>query len=181
MSRVVVAAVLSAAVAAAALLLLQGSAALVAFEVLLLAVVVLGLRLAAPRPEKADTAIPVLWRRGRPAPAPTGIPASLQRLQRLVSFSLSTAFDAEYRLRPRLRAAANERLEGTAGLSLVQTAAARSALGEVAWGLLRSDRPMPTHDKAPGMDPAALRDTLAALERLDPGGAAASGRSAGSG
>ncbi|MDQ3708276.1 MAG: hypothetical protein M3387_03045 [Actinomycetota bacterium] len=169
MTRVVAAAVLSAAVAATALLLLQGSAALVAFEALLLAVVVSGLRLSAPRTEETDLSIPVLWRRGRPPAVPTGVPPSLQRLQRLVSFSLSTAFDAEYRLRPRLRAVAEERLAGAAGICLSQPEAARSAVGEVAWEVLRRDRVMPTEDKAPGMDPAVLRDTLAALERLDPG------------
>jgi hypothetical protein len=168
-SRVVVAAILSAVVAAAALLLLQGSAALVAFELLLLAVVVLGLRLSAPRTQDSDLSIPVLWRRGRPPAAPGRVPPSLQRLQRLVSFSLSTAFDAEYRLRPRLRAVADERLAAAAGTTLAQPAAARPAVGDVAWEVLRRDRTMPTHDKAPGMDPAVLRDTLASLERLDPG------------
>jgi len=175
MSRVVVAAALSAAVAAAALLLLQGSAALAAFEVLLLAVVVLGLRLTAPRLGETDPPIPVLWRRGRPNAAPAAVPATLRRLQRVVSFSLSTAFDAEYRLRPRLRAVADERLKGAAGTTLSQPAAARSAVGEVAWEVLRRDRVMPTNDNAPGMDPAVLRDTLAALERLDPGRSAGLG------
>jgi hypothetical protein len=88
----------------------------------------------------------------------------LEALEHAVEFSLATAFDVHYRLRPHLRIVAAHRLERQ-GVSLDrQPARARALLGAEAWDLVRPDRPEPPSRSARGLDLAGLRRIV---ERLD--------------
>jgi hypothetical protein len=91
----------------------------------------------------------------------------LERMEREVSLALQTAFDLHYRLRPRLRRTAAELLAARRGIDLdASPDAARSALGEQVWDIVRSDREPPRDRFDPGIDIASLRLAVAALEKL---------------
>lgn len=91
----------------------------------------------------------------------------LEKLEREVTLATSTAFDLHYRLRPALRRIAGELLAARRGLDLDGSpAAARSALGEETWQLVRADRQPPNDRFAAGADLASLRTVVAALEDL---------------
>jgi hypothetical protein len=115
-----------------------------------------------PRPSPFDAAL-------TDRPAPPRPPAELDRLARLLTLSSASALHAHLRLRPELRPLAADRLAWWSGVDLdADPAAARAALGEAAWALVRPDR------DAPGAPPTALAEAVAALERLaEPGHAAA--------
>ncbi len=88
----------------------------------------------------------------------------LEALEHAVEFSLATAFDVHYRLRPHLRIVAADRLERH-GVSLDrQPRRARALLGTEAWDLVRPDRPEPADRAARGIELACLRRVV---ERLD--------------
>ena len=135
--------------------------------VLVLAAVGLGhlvaaLRSALPprRPSPFDAALNA---RARPAQR---IP-ELERMEREVSLGLATAFDLHYRLRPRLRRIAAELLAARRGIELdANPVAARRALGDDAWEIVRGDREPPRERFAAGLDIASLRLAVSALERL---------------
>jgi hypothetical protein len=91
------------------------------------------------------------WRRARPERV-----RALEELERAVDFSLGTAFDVHYRLRPHLVRIAAHRL-GVHGASLeARPARARAILGPELWELVRPDRPEPEDRNAKGLDPALL-------------------------
>ena len=91
----------------------------------------------------------------------------LERMEREVSLALQTAFDLHYRLRPRLRQIAAELLAVRRGIELdASPAAARRALGDDVWDMVRSDREPPRDRFDPGLDIASLRLAVAALEKL---------------
>jgi hypothetical protein len=99
------------------------------------------------------------WRRPRPERV-----RPLEELEHAVDFSLGTAFDVHYRLRPHLRRIAVHRL-GTRGVSLDgQPPRARALLGAEAWELVRPDRPEPEDRNGRGLTLALLRRVV---ERLD--------------
>jgi hypothetical protein len=99
-------------------------------------------------------------RRPRLAP-PRGLP-ELDRLTRELSLGTQSAFDYHFRLRPVLREIAEARLAAR-GLRLEDS---EELFGPDAWELVRPDRPAPTDRHGPGADAAAVRQFVAALERI---------------
>ena len=82
---------------------------------------------------------------------------ALEELEHAVDFSLGTAFDVHYRLRPHLRRIAAHRL-ALRGVTLDgQPQRARALLGPDAWELVRPDRPDPEDRAARGLDLASIR------------------------
>ena len=121
-----------------------------------------------------------LVRTAHPAAGPSRFDAALRRrpqrperlpeltkVEREVALGMSTAFDLHYRLRPSLRRTAKELLASRRGLDLDRdTEAARRALGEDAWEIVRGDRE-PPHDRfGPGVGPASLDRAITSLEAL---------------
>ena len=91
----------------------------------------------------------------------------LERVERAVTLGLGTAFDLHYRLRPSLRRTAAELLSSHRGIDLdASPEAARTALGDETWELVRADREPPADRSAPGIDIASLRAVVASLEAL---------------
>lgn len=91
----------------------------------------------------------------------------LEQLEREVTLAMSTAFDLHYRLRPALRRIAGELLAARRGIDLdASPAAARIALGDQTWQLVRADREPPRDRFAAGADLASLRTVVASLETL---------------
>jgi hypothetical protein len=91
----------------------------------------------------------------------------LERTERAVLLSASTAFDVHYRLRPILREVAAQRLATRRGLSLDEdTAASRAIVGDGTWELVRPDREPPELRYGPGIAAREFREVVAALERI---------------
>jgi len=113
-----------------------------------------------PRPSPFDAALAA-------RPAPPKPPAELERLARLLALSSASALHAHTRLRPELRRMAADQLSWSRGIELdADPVAARAAVGEAAWPLVRPD-PGETPDReAPGVPPAVLDAAVAALERM---------------
>lgn len=135
--------------------------------VLALAAIGLGHLLAALRsvlpPRRPSPFDAALNARARPAQR---IP-ELERMEREVALGLATAFDLHYRLRPRLRRIAAELLAARRGIELdANPDAARRALGDDAWEIVRGDREPPRERFAAGLDIASLRLAVDALEAL---------------
>jgi hypothetical protein len=105
--------------------------------------------------------------RARPYAAP-GSPASLEELDRLVRWQVSTAGDVHFRLRPVLREIAAHRLQHGHDVDLDGSpAVARRLLGEVAFEVVRPDRPAPPDRLAPGrVTPGELAGIVERLEAL---------------
>jgi hypothetical protein len=123
-----------------------------------------------PRPSPFDAALTA-------RPAPPEQPAELDRLARLLTLSSASALHAHTRLRPELRPVAADRLAWWSGIDLdADPAAARTALGEAAWALVRPDPGEPPDRDAPGAPPATLTEAVAALERLGEPSHSAAGR-----
>jgi hypothetical protein len=105
----------------------------------------------------------------RPSPRPrtTQRLPELERTERAVLLSASTAFDVHYRLRPILREIAAQRLATRRGLSLDgDPAAARAVVGEETWELVRGDREPPDLRFGPGVQAGELGVVVAVLERI---------------
>jgi hypothetical protein len=91
---------------------------------------------------------------------------ALEELEHAVDFSLGTAFDVHYRLRPHVRSVAGYRL-GLSGVSLDhQPERARAMLGAEAWELARPDRPEPEDRNGQGLDLPRLRRVVDGLDAL---------------
>jgi hypothetical protein len=96
-----------------------------------------------------------------------GRPDELVKLERQATLGVATAFDLHYRLRPTLRGIAAELLLSRRGIDLdSDTAAARRALGDDAWEIVRPDREAPTARFGEGVDRESLHAAVAALEAL---------------
>lgn len=122
------------------------------------------LRLRAALPERGVSPVDAALRR-RP-PARQRIP-ELERLEREVTLGMATAFDLHFRLRPTLRRIASELLRARRGIDLDGNPdAARRALGDETWELVREDREPPVDRFARGLDLASLRNVVASLEAL---------------
>jgi hypothetical protein len=94
-------------------------------------------------------------------------PADLAKLEREVTLARGSAFYLHVRLCPVLREIAAERLRERRGIDLAPgSEAARAALGEPLWELVRSDRPAPDDRDAPGLPLARLAEAVDALERI---------------
>jgi hypothetical protein len=149
-------------------LTLPGRAELVVrIYAVVLAAVLLARLVAAVRsamPPRAGSAFDAALRR-RPARA-ARLP-ELEKLEREVALGTSTAFDLHYRLRPTLRRIAGELLAARRGIDLDgRPDAARRALGDETWQLVRGDREPPRERYASGIDAASLGRVVASLESL---------------
>ena len=102
----------------------------------------------------------------RRAPSRHAVP-ELERIEREVTLGQTTAFDLHFRLRPTLRRIAYELLRRGAGSTSMRTrTAARRALGDETWELVRDDRE-PPHDRfGPGIRLESLRQVVVSLEAL---------------
>jgi hypothetical protein len=80
---------------------------------------------------------------------------------------MAGSFDLHYRLVPRLRSIASGLLESRRRIALErQPEAARAALGETTWSLVRLDRAAPDDRLARGIPPAELARVVDSLESL---------------
>jgi hypothetical protein len=94
-------------------------------------------------------------------------PEELQKIEREVALGAATAFDLHYRLRPALRGIAGELLAARRGIDLeANPAAARRALGDETWEIVRPDREPPAARFGAGLETNSLQTVVAALERL---------------
>jgi hypothetical protein len=116
------------------------------------------------QPAERDSAFEsaLRWRRragSRPDP--------LVRLEDQVSLAVASALDLHTRLLPALREVAGELLLTRRGIDLqVEPDAAREALGEDAWALLRADLGPPADRFGKGISPARLRKVVEAVEAI---------------
>lgn len=101
------------------------------------------------------------WWRGPPS---SGRVEGLEELEHAVEFSLTTAFDVHYRLRPHLVRVAAHRLARRGVDMDAQPARASEILGPEAWELVRPDRPAPERRNARGLGLVRLRRVV---DRLD--------------
>jgi hypothetical protein len=91
----------------------------------------------------------------------------LERVERAVTLGMTTAFDLHHRLRPSLRSTASELLAAHRGIDLdANPEAARKALGDECWEIVRGDREPPADRFEPGLDIASLRAVVTSLEAL---------------
>lgn len=99
-------------------------------------------------------------------PPPETLP-ELARVSRVLALGLDSAFDVHYRLRPLLREVAEHRLATRLGIDLDgRPDAARAALGEELWELVRKDRERPRYHFAKGLSLAQVEAALARLEAV---------------
>ena len=135
--------------------------------VLLLAAFVLGRLLARLRrslPEQGVSPVDAALNR-RPR-KPERIP-ELEKIEREVTLGQATAFDLHFRLRPTVRRIASELLRARRGIDLdTSPEAARRALGDETWELVRPDREQPLERFGRGIELASLRNVVASLEAL---------------
>ena len=94
-------------------------------------------------------------------------PTSLHRFENEAVLGVAGSFDLHHRLRPRVRNLAEGLLEFRRRTSLDdEPEAARSALGDTTWELVRRDRPPPVDRLAPGLPISELRVVVQSLESL---------------
>jgi hypothetical protein len=98
---------------------------------------------------------------------PQGRPPELVRVERELGLGMSRAGRLHTHLLPMLREAAAARLAARRGIELERRPeAARAALGDEVWELLRPDRPPPDDPNAPGIPKRRVAALIDALERL---------------
>jgi hypothetical protein len=90
---------------------------------------------------------------------------------RRIEFELRSSLDVpstlHFRLRPRLRAVAADRLAAGHGVSLdLDPETSRRLLGDEAWGLLRADRQPPPRRQGSAISTPELERIVSAVERL---------------
>jgi hypothetical protein len=89
------------------------------------------------------------------------------RTERELTLGMAGASHAHRRLPPILRAAAAVRLAANRSIDLQRDPrAARAALGDEAWELLRPDRPEPADRNAPGLPLARVESLVTTIEEL---------------
>lgn len=154
----------SAALVAVVLLWSDGLIEFTGYQLVLLmlaAIAIPRLRPASP----GDDDLPQRVRRSRNAERLA--PRQLEKIERLVMFSRSTAFDAEWRLIPFLRSLADERLEARHGFDLTgEPEVLRSVLGDQAWELLNPRREQPSDRMAVGLTLESLEVAVSAIEEI---------------
>jgi hypothetical protein len=140
---------------------------LIRVYVLLLAAFVLGQLLARLRsslPEQGTSPVDAALSRRPPRVERV---AELEKIEREVTLGLTTSFDLHFRLRPTLRRIASELLRARRGIDLdANPQAARRALGEETWELVRKDREPPLDRFGRGIELESLRNVVASLEAL---------------
>lgn len=103
-------------------------------------------------------------RRGAERQAP---PPTLARVEGETVLGIAGSFELHHRLRPRVQALARSLLASRRGISLDEDPdSAREVLGDVAWELVRPDRPRPDDRLARGLSLAALAEVVDSLERV---------------
>ena len=94
-------------------------------------------------------------------------PAGLGRLEDEIALGVASAYDYHHRLRHRLHGLAEGLLAARRRIGLDREPdAARHALGEPTWELVRTDRRLPDDRLSRGPSHAALADAVTTLERL---------------
>ena len=158
---------LVASLAAIVLLWFDGPVEFTGYQILLLALAAMAVRRLRPAEvaEEDDTPVRLRIRPiGRPHHT---VPPQLEKIERLVVFGKTTAFDAEWRLLPFLRTIAAEQLEAKHGIDpAVHLDLARHALGEAGWELLDPDRSQPIDRMAPGLSLSDLDTAVSAIEGI---------------
>ncbi len=157
---------LAAGLAGSIILFFDGVYEIVAYEVLLLMLAGFALRRlhGGQTGEDETHRAPGVGRPGGPVPSR---PPQLERIERLVEFGRTTAFDAEWRLIPFLRRIAAERIEVRYGMDWERhREAAAVMLGPGGWEILRPDRELPTDRLGPGIAMPALENAVSAIEDL---------------
>ena len=124
------------------------------------------LRVAVKTLERAYPPAQPLRRSAARSPDDRRPPASLARLENQAALGVAGAFDLHHRLRPRLRRLAVGLIETRRRISLDgDPQAARAALGDTTWELVRADRPPPADRLARGLPISDLRSVVESLER----------------
>lgn len=94
-------------------------------------------------------------------------PSGLGRIEHEAALGVVGSFDLHYRLVPRLRSIASGLLTSRRRISLdTQPDAARDAVGDETWGLVRPDRLPPEDRLARGITPEGLSRVVDSLERI---------------
>ena len=94
-------------------------------------------------------------------------PASLARIEHEAALAVASSFELHYRFAPRLRSIAAGLLMSRKRISLAaQPAAARDALGDPTWELVRPDRPAPEDRLARGLTMHELERAVDSLESV---------------
>jgi hypothetical protein len=94
-------------------------------------------------------------------------PGTLAQLENEAALGVASAFDLHHRLRPRLREIATGLLEERRRISLEREPdAARAAVGDATWQLVRPGRAAPENRLARGVPISDLRAVVESLERL---------------
>ena len=158
--RSVVLGVLLLTVAALSVLVFSdGTVEILAFDALILVVVLLALRRRNPGPNRELPDFQFSRRR------PSQLPPRLVDFERLVGFSQTAMFDFERRLLPKLREIADARLLEVHGFtSSDDPERAAGVLGQVAWNLLRPDRDLVGEVSVPGPSGLELDQLVTAIE-----------------
>ncbi len=121
-------------------------------------------RLRSSLPEQGPSPVDAALRRRPPR---VDRVAELEKIEREVALALTTSFDLHFRLRPTLRRIASELLRARRGIDLdTNPAAARRALGEETWELVREDREPPLDRFGRGIELGTLRTVVVSLEAL---------------
>jgi hypothetical protein len=103
----------------------------------------------------------------RRTPSATGVAADPAKIAFELRSSLDVPSTLHFRLRPRLRAIAADRLAAGHGVSLDRDPdSARRLLGDDAWELLRADRDLPSRGRGSAISTTELERIVAAVERL---------------
>ncbi len=106
-------------------------------------------------------------REGGRAPSRPRPPASLARIEHEAALAVASSFELHYRFAPRLRSIAAGLLASRRRISLAaQPAAARDALGDSTWELVRPDRPAPEDRLARGLTTHELERAVDSLEAV---------------
>lgn len=154
----------SAALVAIVLLWSDGLIEFTGYQLVLLMLVAIAIPRLRPSSPGEDDAPPRARRSRR---AERLAPRQLEKIERLVMFSRSRAFDAEWRLIPFLRSLADERLEARHGFDLTgDPEVLRNVLGDEAWELLRPTREQPSDRMAAGLTLESLEAAVSAIEEI---------------
>ena len=91
---------------------------------------------------------------------------ALEELEHAVEFSLGTAFDVHYRLRPHLRRIVAHRLAGRGVILDGEPQRVQAVLGPDAWELVRPDRPEPPDRSARGLELSTIRRAVEQISEV---------------
>jgi hypothetical protein len=157
---------LVAGLVAVVLLWFDGPVEFAGYQALLLVLAAMTMRRL--RPVASEEEEPPLRLRIKPAGRPRhSAPPQLEKIERLVVFGKTTAFDAEWRLLPFLRSIAAEQLEARHGVNLhAHPDLAKRLLGDPGWVLLDPNRVLPVDRMAPGLSIVDLDAAVSAIEGL---------------